>query len=513
MKILNADIIRKADQFTIANEPISSIELMERASIAFVDWFELNYDKARKVFIFCGTGNNGGDGLAIARILISKNWDVNTFVINRSAKRSDDFLINYKKLSELTTISDIEKNDDLNFAVDKKDIAIDAIFGSGLTREVRGIYAETIDYIHSSLATIISVDTPSGLFIDIPSSKKSIIKADHVLSFQLPKLAFLLPENEPYVKNWSMVDIGLDIDFIRNQNTNFEYIDLPLIKDMYISRSKFSHKTNFGRLLLVAGSWGKMGAAVLCAKSCVKSGGGLVTAYIPKCGYAIMQTSIPEVMVSVDTSEHFVSEVPELATFDAIGVGPGLSNQVLTHGFMKSILKVYKKTMVLDADALNIIADDIELLSMLPQDSVLTPHPGEFKRLVGKWKDDFERLDLQIDMSKKYGVIVVLKGAHTSISTPSGRVYFNSTGNPGMATGGSGDVLTGIITALLGQKYSPENAAILGVYLHGLAADIAVKFLGEESLSASDIIDYLPQAFMEIKGSDRNYNFAKMEYL
>ncbi len=500
MKILSAELIKQADEITIVNEPINSVELMERASNAFVDWFELNYDKSRKVYIFCGTGNNGGDGLAITRILISKNWDVNTLVINRSIKCSDDFLVNYKRLSELAIVADIGKREDLNFTIDERDIVIDAIFGSGLTREIHEIYADTITFINNSGATVISVDVPSGLFIDRPSSKKSILKADHTLSFQLPKLAFLMPENEQYVNNWSMVDIGLDNNFIEKQDSGYEYIDLPLIKNILMPRSKFAHKTDFGRLLLVAGSWGKMGAAVLCAKSCLKSGGGLITSHIPKCGYAIMQTSIPEVMVSVDTSEHYVSEVPELASFDAIGIGPGLGNQVLAHGFMKSILKVYKKPMVLDADALNIIASDIELLSMLPKDSVLTPHPGEFRRLVGKWKDDFERLDFQIDMSKRYGVIVVLKGAHTSISTPSGKVYFNSTGNPGMATGGSGDVLTGIITALLGQKYSPEKSAILGVYLHGLAADIAVKFLGEESLSASDIIDYLPQAFMEVKG-------------
>jgi hydroxyethylthiazole kinase-like uncharacterized protein yjeF len=498
MKILSADIIRQVDQYTIKNEPVQSIDLMERASRAFVEWFELNYDKEKKLFIFCGTGNNGGDGLAIARLLSIRKWKVTTITVKKSSKKSNDFTINYLKLAEVRIVENVEKKEDLIFDIKKEDIVIDAIFGSGLTREVKGIQAETIKYINDSGATVVAVDVPSGLFIDNISPKKSIIKADHVLSFQLPKLAFLLPDNSKYVKNWSMADIGLDDNFIKEQDSDYEFIDQQFVKGIFKPRSKYAHKTDFGKILLIAGSYGKMGACVLGARAGIKSGAGLMTTHVPNCGYQIMQTSVPEAMVSTDFGKRYLTGIPELKPYDAIGIGPGIDKHIDTYEVIAQLLNSYKKPIVLDADALNIIADEQSFMKMLPEGCILTPHPGEFKRMVGFWNDDFERLEQQIAISKEYKVYVVLKGAHTSISTPEGKVYFNSTGNPGMATGGSGDVLTGIITALLGQKYSPEKAAILGVYLHGLAADIAVDYIGEESLSASDIIDFLPQAFMEV---------------
>lgn len=499
MKILNAELIRKADEYTIKNEPIQSIDLMERASSTFVDWFEENFDKGRKLFIFCGTGNNGGDGLVIARILGIRKWNVTAITVKKSSKKSQDFTINYLKIAEVRNVENVETKEDLNFNIQDEDIVIDAIFGSGLTREVKGIQAETIKYINNSGATTIAVDVPSGLFIDKQSPKKSIIQADHVLSFQLPKLAFLLPENSKYVNSWSIVDIGLDTHFINEQNSDYEFIDQQMVKKIFKPRSKFAHKTDFGKILLISGSYGKMGACVLGAKACIKSGAGLVTTHIPHCGYQIMQTSVPEAMVSTDFGKRYLTGIPEVDSYDTIGVGPGIDKHIDTYEVIAQLLNNYKKPIVLDADALNIIADEQSFMKMLPKGSILTPHPGEFKRMVGFWSDDFERLEQQLAISKEYSVYVVLKGAHTSISTPEGKVYFNSTGNPGMATGGSGDVLTGIITSLLGQKYTPEQASILGVYLHGLAGDIAVDFIGEESLIASDIIDYLPQAYMELK--------------
>lgn len=499
MKILKAEQIRKADQHTIENEPIQSIDLMERASMAFVTWFELNFERNRKVFVFCGTGNNGGDGLAISRILGSRKWDVSTIVVKESSKKTNDFIINYRRLSENQKITKVELLADLEVDLQKKDIVLDAIFGSGLTREVKGIHADVINYINESSATTISIDVPSGLFIDADSPGGSIISADHVLSFQLPKLAFLLPQNGKYVKNWAIADIGLDLDYIATRDSSFEYIDPLFAKHLIKPRDRFAHKTDFGRILLIAGSWGKMGACVLSTKASIRSGAGLVTAHIPNCGYSIMQTSVPEAMVSTDPGEHFLTNIPEINQYDAIGIGPGIDKQVDSYEVIAQLFKKYKRPIVVDADALNILSEEKSLLKLLPENSILTPHPGEFKRLVGPWSDDFERLTLQKATSKKYNVFIVLKGAHTSVSTPNGKVYFNSTGNPGMATGGSGDVLTGIITALLGQKYTPEHASLLGVYLHGLAADIAVDYIGEESLSAGDIIDYIPQAFMELK--------------
>ena len=504
MKILSTEQIRKADQHTIQNEPIKSIDLMERASRAFVSWFESNINKDKKVYLFCGTGNNGGDGLAIARILSIRKWQITTITIKKSAKKSQDFTINYLRLAEVRDVVNVENAEDLVFNIQKDDVVIDAIFGSGLTREAKDIYADTINYINNSKSTIVSVDVPSGLFIDQISPKKAIVHADHVISFQLPKLGFLIPENSTYIKNWFIADIGLDEDFINSQESSYEYIDEVLAGSILKPRSKFAHKTEFGRILLMSGSYGKMGACVLCAKASIRSGAGLVTAHIPRCGYDILQTAIPEVMTSTDFEKRHLTRAPNIDLYDAIGIGPGIGQNIDTYEVIAQLLEKYKKPIVFDADAINIIADEQSFMKQLPEGSILTPHPGEFKRIVGFWNDDFERLEQQIAISKEYKVYLVLKGAHTSISTPEGKVYFNSTGNPGMATGGSGDVLTGIITALLGQKYTPEHAAVLGVYLHGLAADLAVELIGEDSLIASDIIDFLPQAFTKLKefGSD-----------
>ncbi|MCG8311295.1 MAG: NAD(P)H-hydrate dehydratase [Cytophagales bacterium] len=505
MKILSAEQIREADKYTIENEPIKSIDLMERASRAFVLWFESNFNRDRNVYIFCGTGNNGGDGMAIGRILSFRKWTVKTITVKKSAKRSQDFTINYLKLAEVRQVDNIEKKADLNFNINENSIVIDAIFGSGLVREIKGIYAEVIDFLNNTGATIISVDVPSGLFIDTLSPKKTVIKADHVLSFQLPKLAFLVPENSNFIKNWSIANIGLDQDFINAQQTNYEYIDHDFVGQLIRPRRKFDHKTNFGRIMLMSGSYGKMGACILCAKASMKAGAGLVTAHIPKCGYDILQTTIPEVMTSTDFEKRFLTAIPELDPYDAIGIGPGIGQNIDTYEVIAQLLDHYHKPIVFDADAINIIADEQSFMRKLPEGSILTPHPGEFKRLVGFWNDDFERLEQQIAISKEFKTYIVLKGAHTSISTPEGKVYFNSTGNPGMATGGSGDVLTGIITALLGQQYPPEHAAVLGVYLHGLAADLAVEQLGEEGLIASDIIDYLPKAFNKVKNQSGKF--------
>jgi NAD(P)H-hydrate epimerase len=251
--------------------------------------------------------------------------------------------------------------------------------------------------------------------------------------------------------------------------------------------------------MIISGSFGKMGAAVLCARACMKSGAGLVTAHVPGCGYQIMQTSIPEVMVTTDFGERFLTGLPDIKHYDAIGIGPGIEKHIDTYEVISQLLSRYNRPIVFDADAINIISLEKSFLRMLPEGSILTPHPGEFRRLTGQWNNDFEKLKKQIALSEKFKVFIVLKGANTSVSTPDGKIFFNSTGNPGMATGGSGDVLTGMITSFLGQGYVPREAAVLAVYLHGLAGDIAADFLGHECLMASDIIDYLPQAFMELK--------------
>ena len=322
MKILKANQIRKADRYTIEHEPIKSIDLMERASTAFVEWFEDRLDKKKPVRVFCGTGNNGGDGLAISRMLLKNGWDVATYVVKMSGKQSEDFSTNYTRLEEALEIQAIEHEPDLQrVELNSSNIAIDAIFGSGLTRPAEGVYAQVIDFINNSGAGVVAVDIPSGLFCDSHSSEGAIIKADYVVSFQMPKMAFLMPGNSDYVKNWVMVDIGLSNEFIQQEPTSFEYLEKPFVKSMLKTRGKYSHKTNFGRVVLITGSWGKMGAAVLCSRACLRIGAGLVTVHAPSCGYQILQTAVPEAMVSVDKEGQHTTSIPGMEAYSNVGVG------------------------------------------------------------------------------------------------------------------------------------------------------------------------------------------------
>ena len=343
---------------------------------------------------------------------------------------------------------------------------------------------------------MVSIDIPSGLFADQPITKGEIIKADFVVSFQTPKLAFLLPQSGKYCGKVEIVDIGLHRDFLIQEQTNLFTLEARKVFSQLQKRKRFGYKNQYGHGLLMAGSFGKMGAAILASRASLKSGVGLLTTHIPACGYQVFQTSVPEAMASVDSSDRFIQTCPEIDKYDAIAIGPGLDRDVYTADVLITIFKNFKKPIVLDADALNILSDQRELIDVLPANTILTPHPGEFRRLAGPWENDFDRLKLQKQWSIDHQVIIVLKGANTSISLPNGTIYFNTTGNPGMATAGSGDVLTGVILGLLCQGYSPVQSAVIGVFVHGLAGDLGVNFLGEISLTAGDIIEYLPMAFL-----------------
>jgi NAD(P)H-hydrate epimerase len=473
-------------------------DLMERACTAFVEWFVTRYDAREKVGIVCGTGNNGGDGLGIARMLKSKNFNVSVWII-KSEKKADGFIKNRDRLPK--DIPVVEISDATSFNPLDQSILIDAIFGIGLSRPVEGIYADVIRKFNSEQRVKkIAVDIPSGLKADKASSGE-IIKADHTVTFIVPKLALMFPHSAAYVGEWHLEDLGLNVDFQsffgdqhRSVFPDF-YIDDRSVRKLIRSRKKFSHKGDYGRALLIAGSYGKMGAAVLAAKATLRSGVGLLTVHIPRCGYNIIQTSVPEAMASIDEQENYFSDVQGLDKYDVIGIGPGLGMNESTATALKKILDLGKPT-VLDADALNIIAENPNLLYSIPAGSILTPHPGEFERLAGKSNNGFARLHLQANLSATTKSVVILKGAHTSITNPGGGgTCFNSTGNPGMAKGGSGDVLTGVLTGLLSQGYPAIEAALLGVYIHGLAADLAASKTGQTSLVAGDIVEFLGQSF------------------
>ncbi len=495
-KILSAKQIKELDAYTIQHEPITSINLMERACRAFESWFTERFDVTYRIGIICGTGNNGGDGLAIARLLYESGYNIHVWIVKGETTESIDFKINLDRLRSKIAIAEITlKCDQAIFS--SCDILIDAIFGSGLSRAPEGLYSKAIECINQTNALKIAIDVPSGLLMD-ESSTGSIVKAHHTVSFQLPKLAFFLPQCYPFVGNWNVVPIGLNKDFIRQASTPYSCLSLKNIKRIVKPRLTFDHKGRYGHALIIAGSIGKTGAAVLASRASLRAGLGLLTVHVPKCGNIIMQTAVPEAMVDIDKHDEFSSNVVNLDPYSAIGIGPGLGQHAETVKAFASILERFKSPMVIDADALNILSMNKELMNHIPQGSILTPHPKEFERLVGNWKNDFERLELQQQLAKQLKCIIILKGAYSSIASPEGNVYFNSTGNPGMATGGSGDVLTGILTGLLAQHYSPLEAAQLGVYLHGLSGDAAAYEKGMNSLIASDIIEFLPAAFKKI---------------
>ena len=500
MKILPVDKIREADAFTIENEPVDSIDLMERAASKIYEWFmQRCKTKEVSVKIFCGIGNNGGDGLALARMLYATNIVPQVFVVHYSEKMSLDCKTNFNRLKEETEVPmyDVFSEDDFPIIYDN-DILIDAIFGSGLNRPIEGFTAELIKYLNKSNGIKIAIDIPSGITELSSNSQQPILKADYTLTFQFPKLSFMFPEYDPFVGKWEVLDINLHKDYIDTVETLNFFTTEDVVKPILRKRSKFSHKGTYGHALLVAGSSGKTGAALLSAESCMKTGVGLLTTHIPSDALLSMQIYLPETMIDVDKSKTHCTEINDILSYTAIGVGPGLGKNEETVTLLKKIVQESTQPLILDADALNIMADNPTWLSFLPDNTILTPHPKEFDRLFGKTYDSYERLELQRKMSVVHNIIIVQKGAHTAITFPNGTCFFNSTGNPGMATAGSGDVLTGIILSLLAQRYTPQEAALLGVYIHGHAGDIAAQELGMETMLARDITRNIGKSFTSI---------------
>jgi NAD(P)H-hydrate epimerase len=496
MKILTTQQIRDWDEYTIQHEPIISIDLMERAAGKCFTWLENKGYLVLPFAIFCGKGNNGGDGLAIARMLVERSCKVDVYILEFGYPGTPDFQMNLEKIQHYPDVTiHFIQNENAFPQLPNYIIVIDALLGSGLTRPLDGITKDLVEHINKTECEIISIDTPSGLAVDQSSIGNIIIKANHTLSFQCFKPALLLAENAAVIGETHILDIGLHPRYLETIDTIDELIDEKLIGSIYKQRNNFSHKGNFGHALMIAGSYGKIGAAVLSAKACLRSGIGLLSCHIPECGYEILQTTVPEAMLFTDTNSTIISKIDDdISKYNSIGIGPGIGTTVETRKMLKETLKKYKKPLLLDADALNCMALEKKKPS-LPPGSVLTPHPKEFERLFGKTKNEYERNARAMLNAKLLKCIIVVKGHHTYIATPSGQGYYNSTGNAGMATAGSGDVLSGIITALLAQGYLPEQAAILGVYLHGLAGDFAVEKFSQEAMLAGDIIEHLGEAF------------------
>jgi ADP-dependent NAD(P)H-hydrate dehydratase / NAD(P)H-hydrate epimerase len=504
MKIFPAESVRIIDQYTIEHEPIPSIDLMERAALKLKDWYVRRYHIDKKVVVLAGPGNNGGDALALARMLADRQYRVDCYLVSASGRLSDDCSANLRRLElqGLVNIKKISSSDDFP-VVEVGDVFIDGLFGSGLTRVVDGVYRELIAYINHCNTTVLSIDIPSGLFGEDNSSNdpEAIMEADFTLTFQFPFLSFFFAENERYTGIWEVLDIGLHPEIIEQTGTGYTVTERQQIASMLPVRGRFAHKGTFGHALVIAGSSGMMGAALLTGGAVLRSGAGLVTLHVPKAGFRVVQTAFPEAIVNLDQMDDCFSEPPVTGKYSAVAIGPGLGLDDKSVNGLQKLLEKTEAPLVIDADALNMIAANPLLAGLIPERSILTPHPLEFDRIAGESPDAWSRHLRQIEYSVSHKVIVVLKGAFTGISFPDGTYMFNSTGNPGMATGGSGDVLTGIIVSLLAQGLSPEYSATAGVFLHGMAGDLAAEKFGQESMIAGDIIKCLGDAFNKVKAA------------
>lgn len=495
MKIFNTEQIRDCDRYTISAEPVSSAGLMERAAEACTKWLRGHSRNNETFYIFCGNGNNGGDGLAIARMLYQKGFDTEVFLDLSNENYSEDARNNLQKVRAMSGIGihDFQEAEDWNF--NPNSTIVDAIFGTGLNRKAEDRTARLIEHLNRQTVRKIAVDIPSGLFADVMHPDDAVVfRADHTLSFQFWKKAFLHPETGIFCGKVHVLDIGLSREFIHRTVTRDYIICDYLIRNVYRRRTDFSHKGNFGKTCIVAGSYGKTGAAVLATKAALRSGSGITFTLAPASSYEILQSACPEAMFINGGEDH-------LTRFNSdddyvYGIGPGLGTEKETAAGLTAFLTQYTRPVVLDADALNILAENG--LKKFPRNSVLTPHPREFERLFGKAADSFLRTGLAKRKAAELQIFIVLKDHHTQIITPEGLVYYNITGNSGMAKGGSGDVLTGIITSLIAQSYAPEEAAVLGVWLHGTAGDLAAEKHGKEAMLATDVILELGNAYRSI---------------
>ena len=504
MKIFTSAQIHELDQYTIAHEPIRSIDLMERAAKAITRAITERWPIQTPVVVFAGPGNNGGDALAVARMLAELNYPVNAFLFNISGKLSEDCTINRQRAMEcrkLKNFTEVKEEFDPP-QLEAQTLVIDGLFGSGLNKPLYGGFASLVKYINQSPSYIVSIDLPSGLMTEdnTYNIRANIIRADLTLTLQQKKLCFLFPENQQFIGELRILDIRLSEEGIKRIEAHYTMTDESDIRPRLRHRNAFAHKGDMGHALIVAGSFGMAGASILATQACLRTGAGKVTAHTPRRNNDIMQISVPEAIISIDRDELYFNESVDTEDMDAVCIGPGLRQQENTAIAVITQIRRSQCPIVLDADALNVLANHRAWLQQLPKHVIMTPHPKEFDLLNGSsCADSYERLSKARNLAEHLNAYIILKGHYSALCMPNGHVVFNSTGNAGMATAGSGDVLSGIITGLLARGYNHADACIVGMYLHGLAGDLAAKELGQESLLASDIIKYLPQAFRRLE--------------
>lgn len=501
MKILSSNQLKELDKYTMEQEPIASIDLMERAAQALTEAIIRRWDTSHPIVVFAGPGNNGGDALAVARMLSQKNYHVEVFLFNTKGRLSEECQTNLHRLKTCGSIYFTEISTQFDPPIlTENHVVIDGLFGTGLNKPLNGGFAAVVKYINASKATVVAIDIPSGLMGEdnTYNIRPHIVRADVTLSIQLPKLSFFFPENEEIVGEWELLDIGLKQSYILAAESPYSILEEELIRSLIKPRKRFAHKGSFGHGLLIAGSYGMAGASILSAKACLRSGIGLLTVHVPIYNHDLLQTTVPEAIVQTDIHERYYAEPVDLSKYKALAIGPGLGQEEDTALAMMEQIQASNIPVVLDADAINILSSHRNWLSRLPKQSILTPHLGELERLTGKCMDTYERLTKVKELAAYLHSYIIVKGAWTIIVTPDGRCFLNPTGNPGMATAGSGDVLTGILLALLAQGYSQEEACQLGVYVHGLAGDLAAETMSQMGMTSGDIIAALPQAWKKI---------------
>ena len=504
--ILSVEDIRKSEHFTMEQEPVTSIDLMERAGVSFVHHFLQSWQILPEdtIVVFCGPGNNGGDGLVIARLLAQHGFITIVVPCTAEGKITPSFQTNMERIKNLSipSLQLVDYSDELMQSLHEQSnlIVIDALFGIGISNSLTGYFATIVQAINKLRAPVFAVDVPSGLFPDRHTPKNSpTILASYTYTFQFMKLAYLLPENEKRVGKSKIIDIGLQLP--PDVKANKMLITRDIVQRLIVSSSKFAHKGSNGHGLLIAGSTEMPGAAMLASKAAMRSGIGKITLHSPSAVLDKLALYLPEGLQSRDNSPYCFSgvDLKKLPTITAIAIGPGLGQRKESASALSTLLDEVQSPVILDADTLNIFGKNKTWLAYLPENSILTPHFKEFERLTGVAAHDFDRLERLKHFAQRYRVIVILKGAHSVVAMPDGKLFFNTTGNPGMATAGSGDVLTGILLAFLAKGYPPEVMALLACYLHGLAGDIAIqKRESCESLIASDLIDFLGYAFKEL---------------
>lgn len=504
MKIFTSTQIHELDNYTIEHEPIKSIDLMERAAKVLTEAIADRWPETVRVVVFAGPGNNGGDALAVSRLLTERGYQVQTFLFNIGGHLSGDCAANKKRIVDNKRYKGqfIEVTQEFDPPqLERGMLVVDGLFGSGLNKPLNGGFASLVKYINASHAEVVSIDMPSGLMTEdnTYNIRANIIRATLTLTLGQKKLAMLFAENQPYIGELQVLDIGLSRDGMEKIDSQYTMLADSDIRPLLLPRNPFAHKGTMGNALIIAGSYGMAGAAILATEACLRSGAGKVTCHTPRKNVAILQTAVPEAVLQIDREETTFSEAVDAEDFQAVGIGPGLGTNEQTAIPIIAQLRRTQCPLVVDADAINILSNHRAWIQQLPKEIIMTPHPKEFDRLEGHSADSFERLSKARDLSQRLGAYIILKGHHTALCCPDGHIVFNTTGNAGMATAGSGDVLTGILTGLLARGYSRFNACMVGMFLHGMAGDIAAREVGEESLIARDIIRCLPKAFMKLR--------------